>query len=64
MKTDRGSYDSVDVEGERVVLAVGVLGSAGGLTVKVKKSHSQQPLPRGLESEPPLDDGEHPQVAA
>jgi len=31
LKTDRGSYDFVDVDGERRVLAIGFLGEAGGL---------------------------------
>ena len=64
MKTDRGSYEFVDVDGERLVLAVGFLGEAGGLTVKVKQSHPQQPLPRNFQPQLPLDDGEHPQMVA
>ena len=64
MKTEQGSYDFVDADGERLVLAVGFLGSAGGLVVKVKKSHPQQPLPSRFQPDLPLENTEHPDVAA
>ena len=59
MKTDQGSYDYVEIDGERLVLAVGFLGGGGSLVVQLKKSHSQQPLPRNLEPELRLDGHEH-----
>ena len=59
MKTDQGSYDYVEIDGERRVLAVGFLGGGGSLVVELKKSHSQQPLPRNLQPELPLDGQEH-----
>lgn len=64
MKTERGSYDFVDVDGERRVLAVGFLGKTGGLTVKVKESRPQKPLPGNLQTDLPLEDLEHPRMAA
>tara|TARA_X000000950_G_C13763388_1_gene597852 strand:+ start:273 stop:467 length:195 start_codon:yes stop_codon:yes gene_type:complete len=64
LKTDRGSYEFVDVDGERRVLAIGFLGKAGGLTVKVKEGSPQKPQPGILEPHLPLEDTEHPRMAA
>ena len=64
MQTEQGSYDYVDAQGQRVRLSVGFLDAGGGLTVEVKESRSQQPLPRTLQPDLPLEDLEHPHVAA
>lgn len=64
MQTEQGSYDYVDAQGQRVRLSVGFLDAGGGLTVEVKEGRSQQPLPRTLEPDLPLEDLEHPHVAA
>ena len=54
----------MEIDGERRVLAVGFLGGGGSLVVELKKSHSQQPLPRNLETELPLDGHEHHRMTA
>lgn len=64
MQTEQGSYDYVDAGGQRMRLDVGFLNSSGGLTVEVKQSCPQQPLPRGLQPDLPLEDLEHPQMVA
>jgi len=64
LKTNRASYEYVEIDGQRVKLVVGFLGEAGGLTVEVKESHSQQPLPGDLQPHLPLDHGEEPRMVA
>lgn len=64
VKTERGSYDYVDANGERRRLTVGFLGAGGGLSVELKESHPQQPLPRSFEPDLPLEDQEHPRMVA
>ena len=64
LKTDQGSYWFVDAHGQRLLLSVGFLGTGGGLVVKVKKTHPHQPLPSRFETDLPLEDTEHPDVAA
>ena len=64
MQTEQRSYDYVDGQGQRVRLSVGFLDAGGGLTVEVKESRSQQPLPRALQPDPALEDLEHPRMIA